>query len=123
MLSGSPNQRPTRRKRIGSAHPHRWSRRSRRSPSRLSGSREGSWCLRSETARYHPPYIGRPLEGRELAMVILDVLFAVLATAAAGTALSARIVRQYERGIIFRLGRVLDGVRGPGLTLIVPGLD
>jgi regulator of protease activity HflC (stomatin/prohibitin superfamily) len=56
-------------------------------------------------------------------MAILDVLIAILGMGAAGFALSARIVRQYERGIICRLGRVLDGVRGPGLTLIVPGVD
>ena len=56
-------------------------------------------------------------------MVILDVLIAVLGLGAAGFAFSARVVRQYERGIVFRLGRVLDGVRGPGLTMIVPGVD
>jgi regulator of protease activity HflC (stomatin/prohibitin superfamily) len=37
--------------------------------------------------------------------------------------LSARIVKQYERGLVFRLGRVLEGTRGPGLTMIVPGID
>jgi regulator of protease activity HflC (stomatin/prohibitin superfamily) len=56
-------------------------------------------------------------------MAILDVLIAVLGMGVAGFAFSARVVRQYERGIIFRLGRVLDGVRGPGLTMIVPGVD
>jgi regulator of protease activity HflC (stomatin/prohibitin superfamily) len=33
---------------------------------------------------------------------------------------SIRTVQQYEDGIIFRFGRVLPGVRGPGLTLIRP---
>jgi regulator of protease activity HflC (stomatin/prohibitin superfamily) len=36
-----------------------------------------------------------------------------------GLALSVRVVQQYERGVLFRLGRVV-GVREPGLTLIVP---
>ena len=33
---------------------------------------------------------------------------------------SIRTVQQYEDGIIFRFGRVLPGVRGPGLTIIRP---
>jgi regulator of protease activity HflC (stomatin/prohibitin superfamily) len=33
---------------------------------------------------------------------------------------SVQIVQQYEEGIIFRFGKVLPGVRGPGLTLIRP---
>jgi regulator of protease activity HflC (stomatin/prohibitin superfamily) len=36
--------------------------------------------------------------------------------------LSVRIVSQYERGVLFRLGRVV-GVRNPGLNLIVPLVD
>jgi regulator of protease activity HflC (stomatin/prohibitin superfamily) len=34
-----------------------------------------------------------------------------------------RIVTQYEQGIVFRWGRVLPGVRGPGLTWINPFSD
>ena len=37
----------------------------------------------------------------------------------AGLALSVRIVQQYEKGVLFRLGRVV-GVREPGLRLILP---
>jgi len=36
--------------------------------------------------------------------------------------LSIRIVNQYERGVVFRLGRVI-GVREPGLRLIIPLVD
>ena len=36
---------------------------------------------------------------------------------------SVRVVKQYERGLIFRFGRVLDRVRGPGLTWMVPVAD
>ncbi|MER5945875.1 slipin family protein [Streptomyces sp. NPDC001904] len=42
---------------------------------------------------------------------------AVYATAA------ARVVKQYERGVVFRLGRLTSSVRGPGLTMIVPFVD
>ena len=34
------------------------------------------------------------------------------------------ILREYERGVIFRLGRVLGGgVKGPGLILLIPIID
>ncbi len=36
--------------------------------------------------------------------------------------LSIRIVNQYERGVLFRLGKVI-GVRDPGLRLIIPIVD
>ncbi len=36
--------------------------------------------------------------------------------------LSVRVVNQYERGLIFRLGRVI-GVKDPGLRLIIPVVD
>jgi regulator of protease activity HflC (stomatin/prohibitin superfamily) len=34
-----------------------------------------------------------------------------------------RIIRDYERAVIFRLGRVLDKPKGPGLILLIPGID
>ncbi len=36
-----------------------------------------------------------------------------------------RILREYERGVIFRLGRLAgrEGVRGPGLILLIPIID
>ena len=36
--------------------------------------------------------------------------------------LSVRIVQEYDRGVIFRLGRY-TGVRGPGLILLIPNLE
>lgn len=38
---------------------------------------------------------------------------------------SIRVLREYERGVIFRLGRLAGrgGVRGPGLILLVPIID
>ncbi|MFC4613073.1 SPFH domain-containing protein, partial [Streptomyces maoxianensis] len=36
---------------------------------------------------------------------------------------AARVVKQYERGVVFRLGRLRNEVRGPGFTMIVPFVD
>ena len=36
--------------------------------------------------------------------------------------LSIRIVNQYERGVVFRLGKVI-GIKEPGLRLIIPLVD
>jgi len=36
---------------------------------------------------------------------------------------SIKIVTEYERGVIFRLGRVISGAKGPGLFLIIPLVD
>ena len=46
--------------------------------------------------------------------VVLLVVWAVLAL---------RVVQQYERGVVFRFGRVRDHVRDPGLAVIVPVID
>ncbi len=58
-------------------------------------------------------------------MVVTIVLIALAAILIAGLALagaSVRVLREYERGVVFRLGRVLDQ-RGPGLVLLIPALD
>ncbi|MFD8496028.1 slipin family protein [Amycolatopsis sp. NPDC059657] len=49
-------------------------------------------------------------------------LIVVIAVAVALLGLSLRIVKQYEQGVLFRLGRVV-GVREPGLRLIIPIID
>jgi len=50
----------------------------------------------------------------------MDVLFAMLAVGgAAALATSLRIMKEYERAVIFRLGRVRP-LRGPGLIFLVP---
>jgi regulator of protease activity HflC (stomatin/prohibitin superfamily) len=55
--------------------------------------------------------------------MIVGIVIAVLAVALIVLGMSARVVTQYESGIVFRLGRVLPGIRGPGLHLIAPGAD
>jgi regulator of protease activity HflC (stomatin/prohibitin superfamily) len=37
--------------------------------------------------------------------------------------LSLRIINQYERGVVFRLGKVRGDVKGPGIAIIVPIID
>ena len=54
-------------------------------------------------------------------MAALSVLL-VAAVAVVFLALSIKVVKQYERGVLFRLGR-LHGVREPGLTFIIPLVD
>ena len=38
-------------------------------------------------------------------------------------ATSIKILNEYERGVIFRLGRVLDRAKGPGLIILIPIVD
>jgi regulator of protease activity HflC (stomatin/prohibitin superfamily) len=55
--------------------------------------------------------------------MIVYVIVALALIVLIGAALSVRILKQYERGVQFRLGRVEGGARGPGLILIVPFVD
>ena len=52
-------------------------------------------------------------------MNTLLIVVVALVLVMLGLALSVRIVQQYEKGVLFRLGRVI-GVREPGLRLILP---
>ena len=54
--------------------------------------------------------------------VLVIVVVVVVAVVLLGTALAARIVKQYEEGVLFRLGRV-QGPRKPGFQLIIPFVD
>lgn len=51
-----------------------------------------------------------------------DVLGACLLLAAVLTPLSLKVARQWERAVVLRFGK-LQGVRGPGLFMIVPFID
>ena len=50
------------------------------------------------------------------------IIVIVLVVLVVGAALSARIIKQYEQGVLFRLGRV-RGPRDPGFRLIIPFID
>jgi regulator of protease activity HflC (stomatin/prohibitin superfamily) len=49
-------------------------------------------------------------------------LIAVLVVVTLLVTNSIRVVQEYERGVVFRLGRLV-GARGPGLVILIPGLD
>ncbi|MFF8192856.1 slipin family protein [Streptomyces bobili] len=58
--------------------------------------------------------------------MVEELLSAAAAVGVAGCAYvlaAARVVKQYERGVVFRLGRVAGEVRRPGFTMVVPGID
>ena len=55
-------------------------------------------------------------------MLILVIVICVLVVGLIVLALSLRIVKQYEQGVLFRLGRVI-ATRQPGLTFIIPFID
>jgi regulator of protease activity HflC (stomatin/prohibitin superfamily) len=54
------------------------------------------------------------------AVLIVLAVVAVAAIALAGA--SVRVLREYERGVVFRLGRVIQQ-KGPGLILLIPAID
>jgi regulator of protease activity HflC (stomatin/prohibitin superfamily) len=53
------------------------------------------------------------------------ILFVVIIFAVFILSNAIRILREYERGVIFRLGRLIggDGIKGPGLILLIPVVD
>ena len=54
------------------------------------------------------------------AIVIVVVLVALLVLFLVS---AIRVAREYERGVVFRLGRLLDPPKGPGLFLLIPIVD
>jgi len=50
------------------------------------------------------------------AISFLVIFLFILASA------SIKILREYERGVVFRLGRLI-GAKGPGIIFIIPGVD
>ncbi|CAD5115123.1 DgyrCDS4129 [Dimorphilus gyrociliatus] len=57
--------------------------------------------------------------------IILKVISLVLIviTFPISICMTLKIVQEYERAVMFRLGRVLPGARGPGIFFIIPCLD
>jgi len=55
--------------------------------------------------------------------MLVEILLGVLGLGVAWVAAGFRVVRQYERGVVFRLGRVQPAIREPGLTRITPVID
>jgi len=59
-------------------------------------------------------------------VVITKIVFFVVVGLVVLGGMSIRILKEYERGVIFRLGRLSKGLfggNGPGLVLIIPAID
>ncbi len=54
--------------------------------------------------------------------IIVIVLVVLIVSGAVLLANSVKVLREYERGVVFRLGR-LTAERGPGLQLLAPSID
>jgi regulator of protease activity HflC (stomatin/prohibitin superfamily) len=54
--------------------------------------------------------------------LVLIVALVMLALLGGMGFLSVQVVREYQRLVVFRLGRVI-GARGPGLVMLIPGID
>lgn len=57
-------------------------------------------------------------QGALITFIVVFLVVIILSSA-------IKILREYERGVIFRLGRLIgnDGVKGPGLILLIPIID
>jgi regulator of protease activity HflC (stomatin/prohibitin superfamily) len=60
--------------------------------------------------------------GTVVISAVLIVLAVVVVAALALAGASVRVLREYERGVVFRLGRVIQQ-KGPGLILLIPAVD
>jgi len=56
--------------------------------------------------------VGLPIYGIVLIVLIIFFLYNAI-----------KILNEYERGVIFRLGRVLERAKGPGLIILIPIVD
>ncbi|WP_084729483.1 slipin family protein [Streptacidiphilus neutrinimicus] len=56
-------------------------------------------------------------------MLAVDVVLGVLGVGAVWLATGVRVVQQFERGVVFRFGKVRSGIKEPGLTLLLPVAD
>ena len=59
----------------------------------------------------------------EAILGLLSTVGVVLLFGIAILSSAVKVVQEYERGVIFRLGRVLTPARGPGLFFIIPIID
>ncbi|HVR13073.1 MAG TPA: slipin family protein [Gaiellaceae bacterium] len=57
------------------------------------------------------------MTGAVIAIVVVVFLFVLFLLAA------VKVAREYERGVVFRLGRLLDPPKGPGLFILIPIVD
>jgi len=53
-------------------------------------------------------------------MSLLNILITILVIM---VLFGMRVVQQYERGVVFRFGKITGGIKGPGLRVIIPLVD
>ena len=58
---------------------------------------------------------------KEMTMMTFNLL-TVLVLVVVFLASTVKILREYERGVVFRLGRII-GAKGPGIIILLPGID
>jgi regulator of protease activity HflC (stomatin/prohibitin superfamily) len=58
---------------------------------------------------------------KEMTMMTFNLL-TVLVLVVVFLASTIKILREYERGVVFRLGRII-GAKGPGIIILIPGVD
>jgi regulator of protease activity HflC (stomatin/prohibitin superfamily) len=58
-----------------------------------------------------------------MAVIIIGILIAIVGVGALWGAAGVRVINQFERGVVFRFGRVSPTPRPPGLTWVKPGVE
>ena len=58
--------------------------------------------------------------GLGISAILIVIVLAVIASFLFS---AIKVVKEYERGVIFRLGRVMGGPKGPGLFFLIPLVD
>src|SRR6476661_7738088 len=56
-------------------------------------------------------------------MIALWAVIAILAVILLFLFAAIKVAREYERGVVFRLGRLLPNPKGPGLFILIPVVD
>jgi regulator of protease activity HflC (stomatin/prohibitin superfamily) len=62
------------------------------------------------------------VSGEVIGFQVLPLLALIALIVVTLLAMSIRVIREYERAVVFRLGRLL-GVKGPGLFFLIPFID
>src|SRR3954467_3637555 len=76
--------------------------------------------VRQRTDADRPPRRG--MGGGAMIAAILVALVAIIAIGLMLAGASVRVLREYERGVVFRMGRLI-ALKGPGLVLLTPAID
>lgn len=53
----------------------------------------------------------------------LNIIMVLVILGALALIVSLKIVKEYERAVVFRLGRLLKSAKGPGIIIIIPFID